>query len=347
MVALSGAASDNPFRRFLSDREAALLRERAESFVWVGRLWGAAMTLGNPPSRSVRAGALEPGFLEFLGVSVLLGRPFVPEDNEGGAPREPPSPGAIDRGQAVVLLSHGLWRKAFAGSPDVVGAEIVLSGEPMRVIGVMPAGFFTPVLRSELWVPAHRQQVGTGPGGRSRSSNAYARLRPGVSPAAAAAEASALLSAAGFREEGAPIRVVPLSRSLTATVHPTLEILRAGALLLVLAAAVSVSGLRLARSLAGRRTAAVRRALGASFRDEFFAAGFRVVLLAAAVTGESALLGGLDLPVFRRYGAERCGHAGGLKGWRASPSRIGAGRFRPRWRSGWRQPPSSSSRPPS
>ena len=315
LVALTAGASDNPFRRFLSDREAALLRERTESFVWVGHLWGAAMTLGDPPSRSVEAGALEPGFLEFLGVSVLLGRPFLPEDHEGGAPSELSSPGAIDRGQAVVLLSHRLWRTAFAGSPDVVGAEIVLSGEPMRVIGVMPPGFFTPALRSELWVPARRQHAGNGPGGRSRSSNAYARLRPGVSPAAAAAEASALLSAAGFREETTPIQVVPLSRSLTATVRPTLEILRAGAFLLVLAAAVSVSGLRLARSLAGQRAAAVRRALGASFRDEFLAAAFRVVILAAAVTGGSALLGGLAMPVFRRYGAELPFAEGWSAGW--------------------------------
>ena len=314
LVALTSDA-DTPFRRFLSDREAALLRERAESFVWVGHLWGASMVLGNPPSRSVQVGALEPGFLEILGVSVLLGRPFLPEDHEGAAPSGPSSPGTLDRGQAVILLGHDLWRTAFASSPEAVGSEIVLNGEPMRVIGVMPAGFFTPTLQSELWVPARRQQIGTGPGGRSRTSNAYARLRPGVSPAAAAAEAAALLSAAGFREEGALIRVVPLSRALTASVRPTLEILRAGALLLVLAAAVSASGLRLARSVAGRRTAAVRRALGASSRDEFLAAGFRVVLLAAAVTGGSALLGGLALPIFRRYGAELPFADGWSTGW--------------------------------
>ncbi len=304
LVALSGGVSDTPFRRFLSDRETALLQERAESFVWAGHLWGASMALGNPPSRSVQAGALEPGFLEILGVSVLLGRPFLPGDHEGAALSGSFSPATLDRGQGVVLLSHRLWRTAFASSPEVVGSEIVLDGEPMHVIGVMPAGFFTPMLQSELWVPARRRQVGTGPGGRSRSSNAYARLRPGVSPAAAGAEASALLSAAGFREEGTPIQVVPLSRSLTASVRPTLEILRAGALLLVLAAAVSVSGLRLARSIAGRRATAVRRALGASFRDEFLAACFRVVLLAAAVAGGSALLGALALPVLRRFGAE-------------------------------------------
>ena len=97
-----------------------------------------------------------------------------------------------------------------------------------------------------------------------------------------------------------------------------LEILRAGALLLVLAAAVSVSGLRLARSVAGRRAAAIRRALGGSVRDEFLAAVFRVSLLAAAVTAGSALLAALALPLFRRYGAELPFAEGWTAGWGAA-----------------------------
>ena len=80
---MNGAESATPFGRFLNDREAALLRERAESFAWVGHLWGASMTLGDPAARSLSVEALEPGFLEILGVSVCLGRPFLPEDHEG------------------------------------------------------------------------------------------------------------------------------------------------------------------------------------------------------------------------------------------------------------------------
>ena len=64
------------FGRFLSDRETALLRERAASFAWVGHLWGASMMLGDPPMQSVTVGALEPGFLEMLGGAPALGRPL-------------------------------------------------------------------------------------------------------------------------------------------------------------------------------------------------------------------------------------------------------------------------------
>ncbi len=304
LVALSGAGSANPFGRFLSDREAALLREWADSFVWVGHLWGASTTLGDPAERSLWVEALEPGFIEALGVSPLLGRPFFPEDHEGPAANPAFAPSILDRGQAVVLLSHELWRTAFGGSPDAVGNEIVMNGEPTRIIGVMPEGFVTPSLRGEAWLPARRRQVDPGPGGSSRSSNAFARLRSGVSPAAAATEASALLSEIGFRQEGERVQAIPLSEVLLASVRPVLEILRAGALLLVLAAAVSVSGLRLARSAAGRRAAAIRRALGGSVRDELLAAFFRVSLLATAVTAGSALLVALVLPLFRRYGAD-------------------------------------------
>lgn len=309
--------ADTPFRRFLSDREAALLRERADSFLWAGHLWGTSMTLGTAASRSVAVGALEPGFLEILGVAPFLGRPFRPEDHEGEGSRASGSAflARLDRGQDVVLLRHDLWRTAFGALPEAVGGEIVLNGETLRVIGVMGPGFFAPSLETEAWVPARRRAVETGPGGASRSATAYGRLRPGVSPEVAGAEAAAMLREAGFRGEEERLQVVPLARALTASVRPTLEILRAGALLLVIAAAVSVSGLRLARASAGRRTAAIRRALGASFGDEFAATLCRVVLLAGAVTAGSALLTALVLPVLRRYGAQLPFADGWSAGW--------------------------------
>ena len=251
-------------------------------------------------------------------MSPLLGRPFLPEDHEGAAANPPFSPSVLDRGQAVVLLSHRLWRTAFGGSPDTIGSEIVMNGEPTRIIGVMPEGFVTPLLRGEAWLPARRRQVDAGPGGSSRSSNAFARLRSGVSPAVAAAEASALLSDAGFRQEDERVQAILLSDLLIASVRPVLQILRAGALLLVLAAAVSVSGLRLARSVASRRSAAIRRALGGSVRDEILAAVFRVSLLATAVTAGSALLAALALPLFRRYGADLPFAEAWTTGWGAA-----------------------------
>lgn len=315
LVVLRVAGGEQMFNRFLSDREAALLRERAASFAWVGHLWSASMMLGDPPTRSVTVGALEPGFLDMLGVTPALGRPFQPENHEGEARAGGPSPFTLDRGQAVVLVSHDFWRSALGGIAEVAGAEIILNREPLRVIGVLPEGFFTPNLATEIWVPARRRQVGTGPGGSSRTAEAYGRLRVGVPAAAAAAEATALLTDGGFRRDEERIEAVPLVQSLTASVRPTLEILRAGALLLVLAAAISVSGLRLARSVVGRRAAAVRRALGSSSRDEFLAALFRVTLLATAVTAGSAVLAAWVVPLLRQYGANLPFAADWTTGW--------------------------------
>ena len=42
----------------------------------------------------------------------------------------------------VVVLSHAFWRTQFAGDPSVLKRDLVLDGEPHRIIGVLPAGSF-------------------------------------------------------------------------------------------------------------------------------------------------------------------------------------------------------------
>ena len=50
------------------------------------------------------------------------------------------------------MLSHGLWQRRFGGDPSIVGRPITLSGKPVTVIGVMPAGFSFPA-DAEFWRP--------------------------------------------------------------------------------------------------------------------------------------------------------------------------------------------------
>lgn len=57
------------------------------------------------------------GFFEVLGVRPARGRGFLPEEDVPGGP-------------AVVILSHGLWRRAFGADPDIVGQRTLLRGEP-------------------------------------------------------------------------------------------------------------------------------------------------------------------------------------------------------------------------
>ena len=78
-------------------------------------------------------------FFDVLGVRPALGRTLVPEDDRRGAAR-------------VVVLGHALWRDRFAADPRIVGASLVLDGEPFSVVGVMPKGFAYPT-GAELWTP--------------------------------------------------------------------------------------------------------------------------------------------------------------------------------------------------
>lgn len=63
-----------------------------------------------------------------LGVQPVLGRTFLPEEDQFGAP-------------PVVVLSFGLWQRRFVGDPDVLGKKLPVDGEVSTIVGVMPPGF--------------------------------------------------------------------------------------------------------------------------------------------------------------------------------------------------------------
>ena len=81
-------------------------------------------------------------FLPTLGIQPFLGRNFTAEDCRPHAPR-------------VALLSYGVWRSRYGGDPKIVGRSISLDGEPVQIIGVLPAEFEMPTLtRADLLIPA-------------------------------------------------------------------------------------------------------------------------------------------------------------------------------------------------
>src|SRR6266850_2874699 len=71
-------------------------------------------------------GALVTGsFFEVLDINPLLGRRLAPKDDLEGS-------------EAVVVISAGLWRRRYGGSPDVIGRRIQLDERSFTIIGVMP-----------------------------------------------------------------------------------------------------------------------------------------------------------------------------------------------------------------
>jgi putative ABC transport system permease protein len=88
----------------------------------------------------VLAGAVTVNFFGMIGVQPMVGRAFLPGEDQYGRAR-------------VAILSHRLWRRRFAGEIGVVGRTITLSGERYRVVGILPPDFAWNNRQTDVWVP--------------------------------------------------------------------------------------------------------------------------------------------------------------------------------------------------
>jgi hypothetical protein len=86
---------------------------------------------GDESVDQVRVGRVTSNFFRTLGVAPRLGTDF-------GADR---ASGALATGGRFLILSSGLWTRAFGADPGVVGTQVTIDGESSEVLGVLPAGF--------------------------------------------------------------------------------------------------------------------------------------------------------------------------------------------------------------
>jgi len=207
-----------------------------------------------PPDRVV-LGEVTDGFFAMLGVRPALGRDFESADMVATAP-------------LVALLTDGTWRRRFGSDPAIVGRSIVLSGQPVAVVGVLPAAFEFPLRgRTEIWVPAR-----LSPAQVERRYyhwlDLIGRLRPGVSPERAASDLDAVAQRFAARDprwhQKTRVTVTPLTERLVGSIRPTLVVLLAAAVVLLAAACASIAGLLVARGVRRAREMAVRAAIGGS-----------------------------------------------------------------------------------
>ena len=90
------------------------------------------------------------------------------------------------------MFSDALWRRKYGADPSVVGKRVVVNGSLREIIGIMPPAFDYPSMSTQvsvstqLWYPLQLDPAKADPG--SFNFNAIARLKPGVTTDAAAAD---------------------------------------------------------------------------------------------------------------------------------------------------------------
>ncbi len=261
-------------------------RQNAQSYEAVG-LWGPGESLVGEEGNTQRlsSAAVTADFFEVLKLQPILGTFFTLEQNKPDA-------------NHVVVLTQSFWEAQYKEDPEVIGKTLRVDETPHTIVGVAPRALEAmdarvKFLRPLAWPPAAE----TSGARYALNTFLYGRLKPGVTPEQAAAEAG-MFTKRYYDAAPPPVRtfmdrsgIVETAGSLLAQrvepVRATLFLLQGGVAFVLLIGCVNVANLLLVRANSRLAELAVRHALGATRW-----AIVRLMLMESLVlTGAGAVLG--------------------------------------------------------
>src|SRR5712671_4971511 len=200
--------------------------------------------LGGAEAQRVSTAVVSANFFDAFGVRPLLGRTFLSQDDvQGAAP--------------VLILSYEYWQRAYRGDPGIVGKTFTMNDRVHQVIGILPRIPQYPE-ENDVYMPSVACPFRNGkhwPNDRSaRGLAVFGRVRPGTTLEQVRADLREIASrlhseypAAYPSAEGFGTGAELLRDELTRRARPTLVVLVATGLFLLVIVCANVANLTLAR----------------------------------------------------------------------------------------------------
>ena len=214
-------------------------------------------------------------FFTTIGTGPVVGRGFKEEEMTYQTDHE-------------AILTDAYWRQRFNADPNVLGRDVWSDGLPRKIVGILPPDFRFLSSTARIFLPLSSEESERNIAARhSGGIILVARLKPGATIAEAQAQIDANNAALAVEfpyakqvaEAGFRTIVAPLHADHVASIRPTLLLIQAGVLLLLLMGAVNLLSLLLVRGSSRAKESAIRLALGASRQHLFRQTMVETVLL--------------------------------------------------------------------